>query len=87
MKETYVLAVFPNGMVRPCLIRKEESPFLVMGDKIITDKGSAVCIGKEEGRYEERDSVEEICNLMGLGRDSLPVAHGTITERMWDDEK
>lgn len=86
MKETYVLAMFANGMVRPCLICQESSPCLTMGDKILTDKGPAICIGREEGRYETRDAVEEICNVMGLGRASLPVAHGTYIERMWDDE-
>lgn len=86
-KETYVLAQFSNGMVRPCIIRRATSPFLDIGDRIITDRGNAVCVTTEVGRYAvDEDPVDVICKAMDLGRELLPSVTGQIEERMWNDD-
>lgn len=89
IKETYVLGMFPNGMVRPCVILRSSNPFLSVGEKIITDHGNAVCLTKEVGRYdiENPDPVTEIAAAMDLGRDLLPKVLGTITETRWEIEE
>lgn len=86
MKETYVFGMYKNGMVTPVIIRQEAAPLLIIGDKMITDKGPMVCISNEVGRYSDENALDRICAVMELGKDSLPIAIGTITERYWDDE-
>lgn len=88
MKETYVLGMFPNGMARPCIIRRETSPFLKIGEKIMTNVGTAVCITEEVGRWsDEEDPVGVIANAMDFNRLALPVVIGQIEERMWNDDE
>ena len=88
MKDSFVFGMYPNGMVTPVIIRTKEPPFVFIGDKLITDKGTMVCLSEEKGRYSEQDEVERICNVMDMGKESLPMALGTITEKYWhEDEK
>ena len=88
MKETYVLGLFQNGGVRPCIIRRETSPFLAIGDKLITSIGTAICITEEIGRYDNTaDPVGRIADVMDYNRNALPVVMGQIEERMWTDEE
>lgn len=87
MKETYVFGMYPNGHVTPVIIRQKVSPLLNIGDKMLTDKGTLVCVTEEKGRYTDGNELDTICKLMDLGKDALPMAIGTITERYWDEEK
>ena len=82
MKDTYVLAMI-NGEIYPCLIQRPSNPCLDVGDKIITDRGNAICVTDEIGRYDDDDCVSIICKVMGYKREDLPKVKGTIVERMW----
>lgn len=86
MKETYVFGMYKDGRVSPVIIRQESFPLLVVGDKMITDKGNMVCLSEEKGRYTDGNELDRICKVMEMGKDSLPIAIGTIVERYWDDE-
>ena len=87
MKESYVLGMFQNGIVRPCIIRRQYPPLLSIGDRIITDKGNAVCVTTEVGRYGDDDEVQKIADAMDFNRTALPVILGQIDERIWKDEE
>ena len=82
MKETYVLAMI-NGEIYPCIIRRAINPCLDVGDNIITDRGNAICVTEEVGRWDEEDCVATICNVMGYKLEELPKVTGTIVKRMW----
>lgn len=87
MKETYVFGMYANGFVTPVIIRQKEAPLLILGDKMITDKGTMTCLSAEIGRYSERNELDRIREVMDMAKDSLPMAIGTITERYWDEQK
>ena len=87
MKETYVFGQYPNGMVTPIIIRQKVAPLVSMGDKLITDRGNMICLSEEKGRYSEFNELDLVCKLMELGKDSLPMAIGTVTERYWNEEE
>lgn len=88
MKETYVFGQYPNGMVTPVIIREKEPPLVYIGNKLITDKGTMICLSEEKGRYADQNELETLCKVMDIGKDALPMALGTITERYWhEDEK
>ena len=87
MKETYVIARFPNGQVLPCIIRRESNPALKVGNKIITSSGTAVCVTEEIGRYIDEGSIEDVANAMDMNKEFFPVVKGQIYEEVWDEKE